>query len=60
MSLHLRPVPRRYDFQLEEIKRDTTNRLRFELEEEALSQQIVDRHNERVRRNAAYRQNGGA
>lgn len=40
-------------------REDTHRLLRMEIEEERLSRQITDRHNEKVRERAAYRQNGG-
>lgn len=61
--IHLRPFPRpvrrKCDTRaLENARQSIHRQLRDELTEEAISQQIVDRHNERVRRNALFRQTG--
>lgn len=66
MTLHLysctfTPQPKRADVRVSQKTRlATRRRLESELAEERISAEFVGKHNARVKRDAEYRQNGGA
>lgn len=49
MKLHLRPVPTKYSFALEQARSETHRKLKHEMEEKKISAELVATHNERVR-----------